>query len=87
MRRATIWWHDAHSCDDDFTQGEIDSRHAPIFDGATGWVVRSDRDGVTLVMRWSPLEYNPKPQPDPYRVSLFIPRKMIQRIEWLEPKA
>jgi len=84
MRRATVWWGDAHDCDEDFTQEQIDNQHVPIFDGATGWVARSDAQGVTLVMRWAPPSENPKTKPVPYRIRLFIPRKMIQRIEWLE---
>ncbi len=81
MKRATVWWEDAHTSTRDFSDADLDQIHEPIVFGATGWVVRSNRKGITLSTDWSPGASGY----DPYKAPSFIARGMIQRIEWLEP--
>jgi len=86
MRRATVWWGDAHHDMSDHDADEIEKRHRPIIVATTGWVVRSDRIGISLVLDWKSHGENVGFYGYDYRGHHFIPRKMIQRIEWLEPK-
>lgn len=89
MRRATVWWHDAHSESGDFGDKQIENKHRPLLVGQTGWIVKSDRTGITLSMERAPHEGNEGLDiaEEPYRFRFFVPKAMIQRIEWLEAKS
>ena len=82
MKRATVWWGDAHTSVGDYDAADLVRRHRPVVQATTGWVFKNDRVGVTLVMI-SKLDKNEGMSTYDYRLPYFIPRGMIQRIEWL----
>jgi len=88
MRRATVWWGDAHGeAGLEMTREELDQKHKPCIQATTGWVFRYDKIGITLIMVLA--EFDPPEGyilSSPYRYREFVPRKMIRRIEWLEAK-
>ena len=84
MRRATVWWGDAHSSSSEFNEEGILEQHRAINLASTGWIVRRNAKGVTLVLEYTADESMANSRP--YAKIQFIPRGMIQRIEWLEPK-
>jgi hypothetical protein len=83
-----VYWIDAHSEDGDFGDETLEKKHRPMLVAGTGWVVKTNKVGITLAMDWAPRESNEGLAVDtlPYRYRFFIPRRNIQRIEWLEPK-
>lgn len=86
MKRATVYWCDAHSSQVDYDAAELDRRHRPVHQATTGWVFKNDRVGVTLVMVNKLDKENAGMGLYDFRLPFFIPRACIQRIEWLEPK-
>jgi hypothetical protein len=86
-RRVTVWYGDAHRSQDHFDLKDAEPRHKPVLKGATGWLVLSNRTGVTIATEWNLAPENSHitnlwEYVDPQ----FIPCPMIQRIEWLEGK-
>lgn len=86
-RRATVWWIDAHGdAESEMSAEDIDKRHRPALQATTGWVIRSDKIGVTLVMVLSDFLSDGYILSSPYRYREFIPRQFIKRVQWWSGK-
>jgi hypothetical protein len=84
-RRVTIWYGDAHRGQEHFDPKDAEARHKPVLKGATGWLVISDRVGVTIATEWNGAADNDHiDNLWEYVDRQFISRGMIQRIEYLE---
>lgn len=86
MKRATVWWGDAHHSTGAYDKEELDQRHRAVVVSTTGWVFRTDKAGVTLVASDKARPENTGMELHDFRAPFFIPRGMIRDIEWLEPK-
>ena len=79
-----MFWSDAHgSGDANHDRPQIVRQHHPHKMAATGWIVIDDEVGVSVAWEWIP------PDDDmttyDFRGYQFIPRVMVDRIEYLEP--
>jgi len=77
-RRATVWWHDAHHSSGDWDDAGGANSHKPALCGNTGWVVYSDRIGLSMAFELDPGDMGAAP----YRDRQFIPRGMVIRIDY-----
>lgn len=85
-KRVTVWYGDAHHNQNHFDFKEATTCHKPILKGATGWLVISNRTGVTIATEWNLARENgDMGSLWEYVDGQFIPRGMIQRIDWLKP--
>lgn len=74
MHVVVVTWHDAHETSGDFaTAADID--HTPKTQHTVGFLLRSDRVGVTIATERS--------DDGGYRTTNFIPRGMIVRVRRL----
>ena len=87
-KRVTVWWYDAHGAGDrSIDHNMVVKEHRPLLLAKTGWLVRSDKTGVTLAHEWAPSDERNQPIPVyDYRGTAFVPRGMIKRVEVLHPK-
>lgn len=67
---ALVVWDDAHG-DSTTEVFEGDIKHSPDRFYSYGWVIRSDKDGITLASEWNP-------NAGSWRSTMFIPRPMVQ---------
>ena len=86
MKRATVWWRDAHFGAGPRACKEVENDHRPAICAVTGWVVYTNAKGVSLAFERQDDERNQGLGLDDLRTVKFVPRAMIDRIEWLEPK-
>lgn len=82
-RRATVWWNDAHrSASANADADVICKEHAPVLLGITGWIIRDDDAGVSIGWEWTHTQ-NTHAAFTEFRGYGFIPRVMIERVEYL----
>ena len=85
-RRATVWWNDAHFDGGAFELDTLERSHRPIAIGKTGWIIIDDELGVTVAAEWLPKDgANDGQNAYEFRMTAFVPRAMIARVEYLEP--
>ena len=86
MKRATVWWNDAHgSSERHLSDGELEAFHKAVYCATTGWVLRDDDVGVTLAFEVF-LPGHPRNEgldTYPHRGYHFVPRAMIDSMEYL----
>ena len=85
-RRATVWWGDAWSSGEHIDE-DNPPPHMPMTIGSTGWLFKQDKAGILLCTEWNGETAGKGFDPYWGRKHHFIPRGMIQRVEWLEVKA
>jgi len=84
--RATVTWNDAHSDRAEFGDEEMNRWHRPMVQERTGWILRSDKAGVTMCFEMEVL-HDGWTNRARYRSHYFIPRANIVKVEYLKPKA
>ena len=83
-KRATIWWNDAHrSSDTNADTEKIIKEHRAAFMGVMAWIILDDDVGVSFAFERTAPEQNDHAQFHEWRGYGFIPRGMIDRIEYL----
>lgn len=91
-RRGTVWWIDAHHGGEEYALAEdLPKEHLPLQRGETGWIIIDDAFGVTLALSWLPKPVGDTyltrgPQNSDFLDITFIPRAMVERIEYLAPE-
>ncbi len=81
-RRATVWWHDAHSGDGLKDAATVVKEHRPMLVARIGWVVQDDDAGISLGWEYNDPAQNPHVSVYDFRATMFIPRGMIVRVEY-----
>jgi hypothetical protein len=90
-RRGTVWWIDAHHGGEQYaTLEDLVREHVPMHRAETGWIVQDDDAGVHVALTWFPKDegdgYLSRSQgSSDFHDVTFIPRAMVERVEYLEP--
>ena len=90
MKRATVWWIDAHHGGEQYaTIAEVIKDHNPMLRADTAWVVQDDEIGISLALsrliKTDDEQYLQRSVPSTSDVVdvMFIPRRMVERVEYL----
>ena len=92
-KRATVWWIDAHHGGEQYaTLEELANEHKPMLRSDTAWLILDDAVGVTIALSRLVKDggdtYLKRPAGTSDVVDvMFIPRAMIERVEYLTPEA
>ncbi|MCR4340835.1 MAG: hypothetical protein NUW01_13225 [Gemmatimonadaceae bacterium] len=81
-KRVTVWWNDAHATKESIDHKDaVGKYHAPYPVATIGWLVKDDKEGVSIAHSWNPP--NGKFEPWDYRDLHFFPRGTITKVEVL----
>lgn len=75
---VSVHWLDAHHQNGEVKANGIE--HSPSVQVCVGWLIRSDKQGVTLAMEYC------EDEPEELRITWFIPRGMVKRLRHLTPR-
>jgi len=81
-----VWWGDAHGSTRQLDRADIAKVHRPIIKGSTGWVLKSDDEGVTLWgdfhPKWNETDSEFIDEACDGQTPSFIPAGCIIRTDW-----